>query len=200
MRLSIKILSSCVIVAIAAGVVAYAERGEIAVALMQRKIARTFAADPIADLPDGLHVGLCGAGSPFPDATRAGPCVAVVAGRRLFVIDAGDGRARNRPLIGLSPRRLDAVFLTHFHSGHIDGLGALMLQALLGGAARQSPVPIYGPTGVEAVVAGFNAAYALDEGYRVAHHGPIVMPPNGFGGVAKAFAGPAANGPDVTLI
>jgi ribonuclease Z len=199
MRLSLKILSTCVVVAIAAGVAAYAWRGEIAVALMQRKIARTFAADPIADLPDGLHVGLCGAGSPFPDATRAGPCVAAVAGRRLFVIDAGDGSARNLQLMGLSPGRIEAVFLTHFHSDHIDGLGALMLQRW-GGAARQTALPIYGPTGAEAVVAGFNAAYALDEGYRVAHHGPTVMPPNGFGGVAKAFASPAANGPDVMLI
>jgi ribonuclease Z len=199
MRLSIKILSSCGIVAIAAGIAAYAWRGEIAVAMMQRKIARTFAADPIADLPDGLHVGLCGAGSPFPDATRAGPCVAVVAGRRLFVIDAGDGSARNLQLMGLAPGQIEAVFLTHFHSDHIDGLGSLMLQRW-GGAARQTALPIYGPTGVDAVVAGFNAAYALDEGYRVAHHGPIVMPPSGFGGVAKAFASPAANGPDVTLI
>src|SRR5665213_3722575 len=89
MRLRVKILSSCAIVAIAAGIAAYAWRGEIVVALMQRKIARTFAVDPITELPDGLHVGLCGAGSPFPDATRSGPCVAVVAGRRLFVIDAG---------------------------------------------------------------------------------------------------------------
>lgn len=31
-------------------------------------------------LPDGLHIALCGSGSPFPDPTRAGPCIAVVAG------------------------------------------------------------------------------------------------------------------------
>lgn len=202
----IKVLASGAVVAIAVGIAAYAWRDEIVLAMMKRTVVRTLAADPIAELPDGLHVGLCGAGSPLPDPTRAGPCVAVVAGRRLFVIDAGDGSARNLQFMGLAPGRIEAVFLTHFHSDHIDGLGALMLQRW-GGAARKTPLPVYGPTGVETVVAGFNAAYGLDEGYRVAHHGPQVMPPSGFGGVAKPFVVAAetpgaapADGPDVVLI
>lgn len=206
MRLWRRVLTALAVVGIAGGAAAYFWRGDIAIHLMQRTIARALAADPIATLPDGLHVGLCGAGSPFPDPTRAGPCVAVVAGRRLFVIDAGDGSARNLQFMGLSPGRIEAVLLTHFHSDHIDGLGALMLQRW-GGAANQAPLPIYGPTGVDAVVAGFNAAYRLDEGYRVAHHGPKVMPPGGFGGVPKAFAMSAANpasgkqdGPHIVLI
>ena len=199
MRLWRGLLTSVVGAVVVAGIAAYAWRGEIAVALMQRKVAQAFVTDPIAELPDGLHVGLCGAGSPFPDATRAGPCVAVVAGRRLFVIDAGDGSARNLQLMGLAPGRIEAVFLTHFHSDHIDGLGALMLQRW-GGAARHAPLPVYGPTGVDQVVAGFNAAYGLDRGYRVAHHGPKVMPPEGFGGLAKPFASPDRDGPDVVLI
>jgi ribonuclease Z len=206
MRFWQRLVASLAVVGIALGAAAYFWRGDIALLVMQRKIARTFAADPIADLPDGLHVGLCGAGSPFPDATRAGPCVAVVAGRRLFVIDAGDGSARNLQLMGLAPGQIEAVFLTHFHSDHIDGLGSLMLQRW-GGAARNTPLPVYGPTGVDTVVAGFNTAYGLDERYRVAHHGPQVMPPSGFGGVAKPFAVPAANsgsaktdGADIVLI
>jgi ribonuclease Z len=198
MKLWQKVVMSVAVVGIALGAGAWLWRGEIVLALMQRTIVRAVAANPIADLPDGLHVGLCGSGSPFPDPTRAGPCVAVVAGQRLFVIDAGDGSARNLNLMGLSPGRIEAVFLTHFHSDHIDGLGALMLQRW-GGAARTTPLPIYGPTGVETVVAGFNAAYGLDEGYRVAHHGPAVMPPSGFGGTAKPFASPV-NGPDIVLI
>jgi ribonuclease Z len=194
-----KVLTSLAVIVVVAGAAAYHWRGEIVLLGMQRAIARTLAADLIADLPDGLHVGLCGSGSPFPDPTRSGPCVAVVAGKRLFVIDAGDGSARKLQLMGLSPGRIEAVFLTHFHSDHIDGLGGLMLQRW-GTAANTTPLPVYGPTGVETVVAGFNAAYGLDEGYRVAHHGPIVMPPSGFGGVARAFASPAADAPDVVLI
>jgi ribonuclease Z len=68
-----------------------------------------------------------------------------------------------------------------------------------GGGARTSPVPVYGPTGVDSVVQGFMAAYGLDRGYRVAHHGPKVIPPTGFGGEPHAFVADP-NGPDVVLI
>jgi ribonuclease Z len=173
-------------------------RGQIAEHLMAGIYDRAMTGDPIAALPDGLHVGLCGSGSPMPDPTRAGPCTAVVAGRQLFVVDSGTGSTKNLTLMNLPPAKVTAVFLTHFHSDHIADLGELMLQHWGTGPA-QSPLPIYGPVGVDQVVNGFNAAYALDRGYRVAHHGPIVMPPSGFGGAPRAFA-IDANSPDVTVI
>ena len=37
---------------------------------------------------------------------------------------------------------------------------------------------VYGPPGVEEVVAGFNEAYALDADYRTAHHGANFLPPD----------------------
>lgn len=189
------VLTALIAAALAA---AYAMRGPLAVAGLGRLYERAFARDPYAGLPDGLHVGLCGAGAPLPDPTRAGPCVAVLAGRRLFVVDAGDGGVRNLALMNLPPPQVEAAFLTHFHSDHIDGLGELMLQRWAGGAWT-TPLPIYGPTGVEQVVAGFQAAYALDRGYRIAHHGPKVMPPSGAGGEARAFTA-GRDAPDVVLI
>lgn len=177
---------------------AWLARGEIALALMRHAYERAMTGDPIAAIPDGLSVGLCGSGSPMPDPTRAGPCVAVVAGRQLFVVDTGPGSTRRLALMQLPPARVDAVFLTHFHSDHIGDLGELMLQRW-GGAAATTPLPIYGPTGVEQVVAGFNAAYSLDRGYRVAHHGPNVMPPSGAAGVAHPFA-IGKSGPNVVVL
>src|SRR5258708_15538541 len=73
-----------------------------------------------------------------------------------------------------------------------------MLQRWGSGAAT-TPLPIYGPTGVDQVVAGFEQAYLLDRGYRIAHHGPRVIPPAGFGGAPHAFA-ISKTGPAVTLI
>lgn len=165
-------------------------RGEIALRAMSRVMDRNLAASPGDGLPDGLHVVLCGSGSPMPDPGRAGPCTAVIAGKRLFVFDAGSGSVRNLTLMGLPPARVERVFLTHFHSDHIDGLGELMLQHWAGGAAK-APLPVQGPEGVETVVAGFMTAYGLDRGYRIAHHGEAVVPPSGFGGEARSFtAGP----------
>ena len=173
-------------------------RGHIAMALMAKAYDRAMGPDPIAALPDGLHVGLCGSGSPMPDPTRAGPCTVVVAGQQLFVIDSGTGSTKNLSLMNLPPAQVSGIFITHFHSDHIADLGELLLQHWAGGAA-QTQVPVYGPTGVDQVVAGFEQAYTLDRGYRIAHHGPKVIPPNGFGGAAHPFA-ISKTGPNVTII
>ena len=34
--------------------------------IFERAVERNVARDPLATLPDGLHVGLCGTGSPLP--------------------------------------------------------------------------------------------------------------------------------------
>ena len=60
---------------------------------MTRQIAKNARVPFITD--DGLHILLCGTGSPMPDLTRAGGCAAVIAGGNVVVIDAGPGsRAR----------------------------------------------------------------------------------------------------------
>lgn len=145
--------------------------------------------DATASLPDGLHVALCGSGSPLPDPSRVGPCSVVIAGRHVFVVDAGEGGARNMTLMGIPNGRVEAVFLTHLHSDHIDGLGPMLLLRWTGANAR-APLPVYGPAGTARVVAGFDEAYAIDAGFRTAHHGPAVAPPSGAGGVARPFALP----------
>lgn len=150
--------------------------------LVERALQNQF----FATLPDGLHAGLCGSGAPLPDPTRAGPCVFVIAGKHLYVVDAGEGSPRKLALMGLSPGLIDAILLTHFHSDHIAALGEMMLQRW-GTASHTDPVPVIGPQGVESVVKGFNEAYALDKIYRVAHHGEAFMPPSGNGGIARPF-------------
>ncbi len=186
---------------VAVGVVATVlclARGSLAEDAMGRVYDQAMASHPLEELPDGLHVGLCGSGSPMPDPTRAGPCVAVVAGQRLFVVDSGQGSTRNLAVMNLPPPNVEAVFLTHYHSDHIADLGELMLQRWAGGA-HADPVPVYGPTGVDSVVDGFEAAYELDRGYRIAHHGPEAVPPSGFGGDPHAFEADQGK-PDVLVL
>ena len=160
---------------------------EIGNIMFERAIATAVTRDSIADLPDGLHVALCGSGSPMADPSRAGPCTAVIAGKRLIIVDIGSGAARKLGPMGLNIGAVDALFLTHFHSDHIDGLGELMTLRWATGN-RAEPLPVYGPTGVDAVAAGFNAAYAFDQTYRIAHHGEVVVPPSGKGLAPRAFA------------
>ena len=122
-------------------------RGTIALRVMSRALESRLAADPIGALPDGLHVTLCGAGGPLPDPVRSAACVAIVAGRSLYLVDAGSGAARNLIGVGFQPLLVESVFLTHFHSDHIDGLGELGLLRWTAGSHRL-PLSLYGAEGV----------------------------------------------------
>ena len=168
----------------------YAWRGPLSMALMSRAMGNLMDPDPLAQFEDGIHVRLCGAGSPLPDPQRSGPCTAIYAGGQLFVVDAGNG-ARNLTR-DMQPQFVDAVFLTHFHSDHIDGLGQLMTLRWAGaGGARSAPLQVVGPTGVERVVDGFNEAYALDFVYRIDHHGADILVPSAAGLSASSFPKPS---------
>ena len=176
----------------------YSQRDMLVTRLLQAGIDRQFAAAGIAALGDGLHVGLCGAGSPLPAPKASGPCVAVVANGALYVVDVGTDSPRNLTRMGWAASALEGVFITHFHSDHIDGLGELMTLRWAGGSF-ESPLPVYGPTGIERVVNGFNEAYAQDFIYRQAHHGDSVAPLSAAGGVSQPFRKPAP-GKTVTLL
>ena len=191
---------------LALGLVGLIAAGALGFVLFQRQIgevmfrqavAENVGRDRSTELPDGLHVFMCGSGSPLPDPGRNGPCVGVIAGSQAMVFDAGSGGARRLTRMGFPIARLEKVYLTHLHSDHIDGLGELMLQAWVGGS-RATPLPIAGPEGVGEVVGGFNAAYRLDSTYRTAHHGPAIANPAGFGGAAEVIAAPA--GPTHTQV
>lgn len=103
-----------------------------------------------------------------------------------MVFDAGPGSTLKLELSPVDVGAVDALFITHFHSDHIGGMGELVLKRWATGG-RQQPLPIYGPKGIEEVVNGFEAAYQPDKGYRIAHHGEEVMPANGFGGETHVF-------------
>lgn len=161
-------------------------RASLSVWIAQKVVSQRLASELKNELSDGLHVGLCGAGSPFPDDKRTGPCTLVMAGTQTLVFDAGNAATRNLGKMGVSHGQINAIFLTHFHSDHLDGLGELLLQRWVS-TGNVRPAPVYGPPGVQRVVAGLREVYAQDESYRVAHHGEAIVPSSGFGGEARPF-------------
>lgn len=184
-------LAALALISIGVGA-AYAFQARIGMWLFERGTAQRMGVDNLAALGDGLHLGLCGTGSPMPNLDSAGPCNVVIAGKQMYVVDIGEGGAETLNVMGISPGKADGLLLTHFHSDHIDGFGPLMLFHWTRGSST-APLPVYGPSGVEAIVDGFNAAYATDNSYRIAHHGTQVVPPGGAGGIARPFeiTGPA---------
>jgi ribonuclease Z len=128
---------------------------------------------PLED--DALRVAICGSSAPLPSAARAKACVAVFAGGKFYIVDAGPESVENLVMWGIPLQSIGGVLLTHFHSDHIGDLGELNLQTWAAG--RPALLTVYGGPGVESVVDGFNAAYRLDQGYRTAHHTAEVMSP-----------------------
>ena len=49
-----------------------------------RMVTANVGVDRTVNLADGLHVYMCGAGSPLSDPKRSGPCIAVLAGEKAF--------------------------------------------------------------------------------------------------------------------
>lgn len=185
-----------IVLAVLAALVAgglYAFRLPLAEMAFTRAVERAIGRDTASALPDGLHVYVCGAGTPLPDPMRAGPCLAVIAGDQHLVFDAGSGGVRNLTRMAYPNGKIDAVFLTHLHSDHMDGLGELLMQAWVNGG-RDVPMPVYGPQGVQEVVDGFQAAYRIDGTYRTRHHGLAIANPAGHGGEGITITLPAGPG------
>jgi ribonuclease Z len=164
----------------------YFQRATVIALVMERGMDSRMDSNILDSLEDGLHVALCGAGGPMPAPNASGPCVAVVAGDQLFIVDAGTDGVRNLGRMGYQVGDITAVFITHFHSDHIDTLGEMATIRWAAGS-NPAPLPVYGPSGVETVVAGFNMAYSNDFAYRHEHHGDLVAPLKSAGLTAQPF-------------
>ncbi|MEO6027273.1 MAG: MBL fold metallo-hydrolase [Candidatus Binatia bacterium] len=146
-------------------------------AVLARAIPRMVGAtaDRLFD-DDAMRVLICGSSAPLPHPTRAKACVAVFAAGKVWIVDTGPQSWNRLALLRVDGKRIGGVLFTHFHSDHIGELGEFNLQTWAAG--RPEPLRVYGPPGVDRVVNGFQEAYALDTGYRVAHHGADFLPPD----------------------
>jgi len=157
---------------LAAVVIYYSESGQDW--LFQRAAQSLMSQQP--EPIDGMRVVVCGSASPLGnDPTRAQACIAVLTAEHFLLFDSGARSPLRVAQARLPMARLDAVFLTHFHSDHIAGLPDVNLNSWVQG--RRTSLNVFGPGGVETVVTGLNLAYQLDRGYRIAHHGSELLPP-----------------------
>jgi len=123
---------------------------------------------------ESTRVVLLGTGTPFPDPERSGPAVAIVVNDKSYLVDFGPGVVRRAtamaPTYGgdfkaLEANQLNVAFLTHLHSDHSAGLPDLILSPWVRG--RDVPLEIYGPEGIEDMVADMHKAYDADIRYRL---------------------------------
>jgi ribonuclease Z len=106
-------------------------------------------------------VTLLGTGDPVPRVERFGPATLIEAGGKRLVFDAGRGAATRLWQVGVPLGQVDAVFLTHFHSDHINGLSDLWMTGWLRPVwgRRERPLTLIGPTGTRDIADGMRRAY-----------------------------------------
>lgn len=127
---------------------------------------------------DEIVVTLLGTGSPEPSATRFGPATLVQAGGLNLLFDAGRGVTVRMHQLGMSfGKGLDAIFLTHYHSDHVEGLPDLWMTGYLRApfASRIKPMRLWGPidgtsahNGVVKIAKGLTDTFSEDIRIRMA--------------------------------
>lgn len=131
-----------------------------------------------APAKDEIVATLLGTASPAPNPDRFGPATLIEAGGLTLLFDAGRGVTIRLAQLDIPiGKGVDAIFLTHYHSDHINGLTDIWMTGYLPGPryARQTPMRLwgpvgkmYGPTGVSRIAKNMEEAFSDDIRIRMA--------------------------------
>ena len=108
-------------------------------------------------------------GGPTPKPNRSAPAQVIMVGDRAYVIDCGDGVARQLVMAGISLSSLSGLFITHHHSDHNGDYGNLLL--LSWAANLSKPVQAWGPPPLKRMTQLFLELNHVDVSTRIADEG-----------------------------
>lgn len=114
-------------------------------------------------------------GGPRPKKENNATAQVIVVNDALYVVDCGDGVARQLVLAGLSLDRLRHVFITHHHSDHNADYGNLMLLAWASGLRTR--VDAWGPPPIAEITRLFLEMSAYDIDIRIRDEGRVPLRP-----------------------
>ncbi|MBM3238143.1 ribonuclease Z [Candidatus Poribacteria bacterium] len=97
-----------------------------------------------------MRIIFLGTTSGVPTKERRLSATAVVYNGELFLFDCGEGTQMQIRKVGLRWGALNRIFISHLHGDHIIGLLGVLMSLQVGG--RDSPIFLYGPTGLEEYV------------------------------------------------
>jgi ribonuclease BN (tRNA processing enzyme) len=147
----------------------------IALAFMAA-VALNAAEAPVA-APADQFITLGTHGGPVSDRNRSQPANALVVGRSVYLVDAGDGAVQQLARAGQSLAAVRAVFISHIHIDHTGGLFAVLgLRHQMGSTGK---ITVYGPPGIKAMVDGLVAAIEPEARSAYGVPGEDYVPPQG---------------------
>ena len=114
-------------------------------------------------------------GGPRPRKSSSAPAQVVVANGVPYVVDCGDGVARQLVVAGVSLAALRHVFITHQHSDHTADYGNLIWLAWAAGLKTR--VDTWGPPPLARMTQLFFEMNAADIDVRIADEGRVPLVP-----------------------
>jgi ribonuclease BN (tRNA processing enzyme) len=124
----------------------------------------------------GTRLVLLGtAGGPRPKKPAAAPAQVVLANGKAYVVDCGNGVARQLALAGVPLASVRHVLVTHHHSDHNADVGNLLLLAW--GAGLKSRVDVWGARPLARMMRLFFEMNAYDIDTRIADEGRTPLVP-----------------------
>jgi ribonuclease BN (tRNA processing enzyme) len=131
---------------------------------------------PLAAIGGATRLILLGtAGGPTPKKSGAAPSQVILVNGIPYVIDCGNGVARQLILAGVRLPALRCIFLTHQHSDHNADYGNLMWLAWASGLKTR--VDAWGPPPLEKMTRLFLEMNAYDIETRIADEGHVPLAP-----------------------
>ena len=114
-------------------------------------------------------------GGPRPRTASSAPAQVVVVNNTAYVVDCGNGVARQLVFAGVPLRTLRHVFITHHHSDHNADYGNLILLSWTAGL--RTPVDSWGPPPLARMTDLFFQMNAPDIEARIADEGRVALRP-----------------------
>jgi ribonuclease BN (tRNA processing enzyme) len=114
-------------------------------------------------------------GGPRPRKASSAPAQVIVAGDTPYVVDCGNGVARQLVFAGVPLTALRHIFITHQHSDHNADYGNLML--LSWAAGLRTRVDTWGPPPLQQMTRLFFEMNAFDINTRIADEGRVPLVP-----------------------
>jgi len=105
---------------------------------------------------------------------RAQPANLLVVNGTPYLIDAGNGVARQLALAHVPIANIHQIFITHNHDDHNADWGTLMGMAWTTGNTK--PMTVYGPHGTESMLKGYLQYFAPNVAARYVPQAPSVAP------------------------
>lgn len=125
---------------------------------------------------DGMKLILLGTGGgPRPRKARSAPAQVILVSDAAYVVDCGDGVARQLVLAGVQLTRLRHIVLTHHHSDHNADYGNLILLAWAAGLRTR--VDAWGPPPLKQMTRQFFEMNDYDIATRIADEGRVPLVP-----------------------